>query len=372
MNQVRVVIFIQVLNSFVGGILGVALPLMMKERNINIVTIGFVFASMPMIFQLGRMFFATVSDFAGRKPFFLLNGLLGVVSNSIYYLAHTPLEFLLGKLVEGTKSGSLWAVNRAFLLEKSEEKWRVLVHLRTTAYISLAVGSLLAGFFVVWFFYEGTLMLCVIIGAFAIPLSLVLFGRRKKKLNASEALHFLDFRKKNKIFKIFLALFFVMGLSFGFLSGYVFPLFLSDNGFDPKAIGVFLGLQMLLAGLFSYFFAGRFKIRKLILISGVLYTVVLILLGFSSSVFAVILVITYGIINGLLSIGQEGILSKIINKESYGTDIGLLMMGLHSGRTLSLAMSGLIISIFGFAAPFLMSASIFAIFYVTSYFILKE
>jgi len=48
------------------------------------------------------------------------------------------------------------------------------------------------------------------------------------------------------------------------------------------------------------------------------------------------------------------------------------MMGLHSGRTLSLAITGLIISMLGFMAPFLLSAIIFVFFYVTSYFILKE
>lgn len=32
LGQVRVVIFIQILNSFVGGVLGVALPLMMRAR----------------------------------------------------------------------------------------------------------------------------------------------------------------------------------------------------------------------------------------------------------------------------------------------------------------------------------------------------
>lgn len=99
MNQVRVVIFIQILNSFVSGILGIALPLMMKERNIDIVTIGLVFASLPMIFQLGRLFFATVSDFWGRKLFFVLNGFLGVISSAIYYLARTPLEFVFGKVM---------------------------------------------------------------------------------------------------------------------------------------------------------------------------------------------------------------------------------------------------------------------------------
>lgn len=371
MNQVRVVIFIQILNSFVSGVLGVALPLMMKER-IGIATIGLIFASLPMIFQLGRMSFATVSDFWGRKLFFVLNGFLGVISSSIYYLAQTPLEFVFGKVMEGTKDGSLWAVNRPFLLEKSERKWRILVHLRTVVYVSYAVGSLLAGFFIVWLFYEGTLMLCALVGAFAVPAALLLVGGRKKKFSVAKALHLLDFRSKAKVFKMFLILFFVMGLSFGFRDGFVFPLFLSTNGFDAETIGVLLGLQILLAGLFSYFFARRVEIKRLIFMSGLLYTAIFILLGFSGSVFAGILTVAYGIVEGLLSIGHEGILSRITSKESYGTDIGLLMMGLHSGRTLSLAMSGFLIEMWGFVAPFLMSAFIFAFFYVGSYSILKE
>jgi MFS family permease len=67
LDQVRTVFFIQVLNSFVSGILAVALPLMMKERNIDIVIMGLVFASLPLIMQFGRMLFATVSDFLGSK-----------------------------------------------------------------------------------------------------------------------------------------------------------------------------------------------------------------------------------------------------------------------------------------------------------------
>jgi len=344
----------------------------MKERNIDIVTIGLVFASMPLIFQLARMFFATLSDFWGRKPFFVLNGFLGVVSSSIYYFAHTPLEFLFGKVMEGTKDGSLWAVNRPFLLENSESKWRVLIYLKTTRYVSYAVGSILAGFFMVWLFYEKTLTLCAIVGAFVVPLSLLLVSRRKKSFSAVKALHLLDFRKKKRLFKLFLILFFVIGVSFGFRSGFVFPLFLSENGFDVETIGVLLALQFLLAGLFSHLFAGRVEIKKHILLSGMLYSIIFILLGFSISVFAGVFVVTYGVVEGLLSIGQEGILSRISGEESYGVDIGLLMMGLHSGTSFSLAISGFLISMWGFMVPFLLSASILPFFYVPSYFILKE
>lgn len=60
-------LFIQVLNSFVSGVFSVVLPLMMKERNIDVPIIGLVFAALPMIFQLERILFATVSDFWVRN-----------------------------------------------------------------------------------------------------------------------------------------------------------------------------------------------------------------------------------------------------------------------------------------------------------------
>ena len=372
LDQVRKVILIQVLNSFVAGILGVVLPLMMEAREIDIVTIGFIFASMPIIFQTLRMLFATVSDFWGRKIFFVFNGFLGVLSNLTYYLAYTPLGFLFGKVSEGAKGASLWAVNRAFLLEKSEDKWAVLVGLRTAAYIPLAVGSLIAGFLIVFLLFEGTLLLCALIGGLVIPVALLLVSGTKKKFSLAKALHFLDFRNKGRIFKVFLVLFLVMGFSFGFRGGFIFPLFLSRNGFDVESIGVILGFQMLIAGLFSYLFARRFKLERIILVSGILSTVMLVFLGFSGSVLAASLVLALGMAGGLSGIGEEGLLSRITSKDSYGTDIGLLWMGFHLGETLSLALAGILISIAGFAVPFLMSALIYIPFYVTSFFMLRR
>jgi MFS family permease len=362
---------IQILHSFVSGIFGVALPLMMMARKIDIAVIGFVFASMPLIMQLGRMLFATVSDFYGRKPFFVANGVLGAVSGLAYYFASTPLGFLFGKIVEGTKEGAVWAVNRAFLLEKNGGHWRILVYLRTVVYIALAFGSLLAGFFVVLFLYEGTMLLCALIGIFSVLVSLLLVSEKKEKFSREKALHFLDFRKKGKMFKIFLVLFFVIGFSSGFV-GYVIPLFLEINGFTIETIGIIIGAQVLLAGLFSYLFAKTTKMRQLILWSGVLFSATFILLGFSNAVLASALVVFYGVVEGTICIGHEGILPRICAKESYGIDIGLLMMGLHVGETFSMALSGILIDTWGFAVPFLLAASTYVVFYVGAYLILKE
>jgi len=371
-NQVRNVLFIQVLNSFVAGVLGVAVPLMMEARNVDVVVIGLVFAAMPLIMQLGRMVFATASDFWGRKMFFVSNGVLGVVSGLIYYVAHSPLEFLFGKVVEGTKEGSLWAVNRAFLLEKNGRHWRILVYLRTVAYVAYAVGSLVAGFLIVWLFFEGALLVCALFSVLVMSLAFLLVGEKKERFSAAKARRFLDFRKKSRVFKVFLVLFFVFGVSFGLVGGFVFPLFLDNVGFDVEGIGLIVGVEVLVAGLFSYLFSKTSRMRVLILLSGVLFTVTLLLLGFTSWIFAAMLVVLFGSVQGMSSIGQEGILSKICDVECYGTDIGLLMMGLHLGEALSLAMSGFLISVWGFVAPFVLAASTHVFFYVGAYIILKE
>lgn len=339
----------------------------MNERKVDVVVIGLVFAAMPILMQFGRMLFATLSDFWGRKLFFFANGLFGTISSLIYYVARTPLDFLFGKAAEGTKEGAIWAVNRPFLLEKNEGSWRALVHLRTIVYLGFALGNLVAGFLIVWLLFEGTMILCAFFGVIVVMLSLLLTGERKEHFNLSKAVGFLDFRRKTRIFKLFIFLFFVTGLSYGFVGGYVIPLFLKNCGFDTTTIGLIIGIQILVAGIFSYIFSKTSKMRQLILISGLLFSCTFILLSLANPLTAVFLVIFFGFVQGANAIGQEGMLSKVSNKESYGTDIGLLMIGLHIGETISSALAGLLIANWGFAAPFLIAALTYTIFYLTSY-----
>lgn len=344
----------------------------MKERGIDIVITGFVFASMPLIMQFGRIFFATLSDFFGRKPFFMANGFLGTISSLIYYFAHTPMEFLFGKIAEGTKEGAIWAVNRAYILERSGGNWRSLVHLRTVVYLAYAAGSLAAGFMAASVFYEGTMVLCALLGILGVLFSIWLVDKKKGEFSMEQALRFLDFRKKKRRFKIFLFLFFMLGLAFGFRSGYIIPYFLSASGFSAETVGLIVGLMILLAGLSSHFFSRVSHVKELVLISGITYSVLLTLLGFSFPALAAALVMAVGFGEGMNSIGQEGILSKICDKESYGTDIGLLMMGLHIGESVSLALSGLLIANGGFAASFISAAALYAVFYIGTFALYEE
>ena len=372
LRPIQSVLLIQVLHSFASGILGITLPIMMKERQINVVTVGFVFAAMPIIFQFGRMLFATFSDFWGRKLFFVSNGLLAVASGLIYYVAHTPLEYMFGKVVEGTKEGSLWAVNRAFLLEQGCGQLKALIRLRTVAYIAYAVGSFMAGYLIAWILFEGAMLLCAAFGVVVVLVALTLKRGKKEEFDFSKALRFLDFRKKEKLFKKFLALFCMMGVSLGLIGGFVLTWFLDANGFNLETIGLILGSQILLAGMFSHIFSKTTRTRQSILLSGIMFAATFLILGFAFPFLAATLIVFYGAIQGIASIGQEAIASRISDKRSYGTDIGLLWTGFHITESFSLALTGIIISQWGFTAPFVLAGLTYLLFAVGSYFSLKD
>jgi len=372
LRPIQTALLIQVLHSFAAGILGIALPIMMKERQINVVTVGFVFAAMPIIFQLGRVLFATFSDFWGRKAFFVSSGFLAVASGLAYYVAHTPLEYLFGKVVEGTKEGTLWAVNRAFLLEQGGGQLRTLVRLRTVVYIAYAVGSFAAGYLVAWILFEGAMLLCAAFGVVVVLVALTLKRGKKEEFDFSKALRFLDFRKKEKPFRRFLILFCIMGLSLGLIGGFVLTWYLDASGFNLETIGLIFGTQILLAGMFSHLFSRTSRTRQSILLSGIMFAVTFLILGSAAPFLAAVLIVFYGVIQGMASIGQEAIASRISDKRSYGTDIGLLWTGFHITESLSLALAGIMISQWGFTVPFVLAALTYLIFAVGSYFSLKD
>jgi hypothetical protein len=79
-----------------------------------------------------------------------------------------------------------------------------------------------------------------------------------------------------------------------------------------------------------------------------------------------------GGISGMMTVTQEGIMSKITDRQSYGTDIGLLWTGFHIGESVSLVITGFLIATWGFIAPFALTAASFPLFYVPAYLIMKR
>jgi MFS family permease len=267
------IFFTQTLNSIISGILTIVIPLLMVERNIDIVTIGFVFAAMPLVFQTIRLLFGAISDIIGRKFFFVLNSLLNIVVLIIYSVAATPFIFLSGKVMEGVKNASIWSVNRASLLDFRKDKRRILAKMIGVTHIASAIGNIAAGFLILWLSYTNTIVLAIFLAILSVPAALSLKIKktgRFRKVKIKQILDKIDIRKKDNRFKKFTVLSLINGLTMGFVTGYIFPVFLNENGFGVEIIGLILGFNVLLIGI-SSIATRRVEIKKLIVYGGILY-----------------------------------------------------------------------------------------------------
>ncbi len=371
MDQLNKTFSIQVINSLINGLLMIILPLLMINRGVDVVSLGLIYASLPIVFQLTRLFFAALSDVKGRKLFFVSNGILTILALSIYHLAFSPFQFLFGKITEGTRDASLWAVNRPSLLDRVKDKRKALTRLISFNRISEAVGRLAAGFLVVWVVYENLILFCIPVALLILPLSLSLKEANREHVKMRHVLHFLDLRKKDRAFKKFLISFFFLGLSQGLIRGYVFPLFLKESGVEPTTIGILLAVQILLSGLVLNFFAGT-NLKKILMFGGFFYSFVLFLLALSGYMLGAIFIVLFGFAIGIGDLLSEGIFSIITTKGSYGSDIGLLETGFHAANSISQGLSGIIIAVLGFSPLFFFSSIIFIGFLSATYHNLKS
>jgi MFS family permease len=361
MSQVRHALFIQGVTAFISGTLSILIPIVLLERNISIQDIGLIFAIYPIVFQLGRISFGVISDFAGRKLFYALNSGFNFVTSIIYYFSFSPIGYAFGKFTEGLRDASLWSVNRPFFMEqrkRSHHKENYLLNMRTVELVFNSIGTFAVGFLLTFLFFSNVLLFCAFLSLITLPSALVLKDKVRKKINFSRIIRNLSFRKKKSIYKKFFLLFCIMAICDGLTSGYIFPAFLKLNGFDVKSIGILLGLQTLLSGVCIFFFRRFRNVRKIVFFSGLLSFILFVPMGFVSYSSIWILIILLGIVGSAEGIGFEIIMTRITHERSYAGDIALLFIGYYTVRTVIVAVSGFLIASLGFGAVFLIVASI--------------
>lgn len=334
----------------------------MLERNISVESMGLIFAILPLVRQGNRIIFAMVSDFLGRKRFYSLNVIMNFVYLVAYYFAKSPFGFLLGKLSEGIKSAALWSVNRAYILDYIEDKEEALIKLRSYDTGFNAFGMLIAGFLITTFSYDKTLILLAFLSLLMFPLVKGLKDKNKEDIKILEILKKFDFKNKSKKFKKFFFIFFILGFYWGLIGGYVFPLFLKGAGFAKESIGLLLGTRALIGGIAMYALRSIGKGKNKLLIGGILSALIIVLYPFVDINTLSILVIFTGILNVISDTGQETIFVQVANPNSLAGDIGFLLTGAHVGMAVTQALSGFLISSFGFGFIFILASALRIIF----------
>jgi predicted MFS family arabinose efflux permease len=371
------ILAITFLNFFISGGLTLAIPLLLLDRNVDLVEIGVVISVLPIVFMVVRLFMAVIADSKGWNRFYvLMNWPWSVLSTFVYFLATSTPLFFLGKFLEALKESSYWAVTRTAIFSlspKREEK--AATRNVAVLLLSTAVGSAVAGFGIANFGFSFTLSILIVAAGFiAFPAALLWKIPKQNFKSPNLRLgEIVNLRRRGKTFWLISITSVFFSLAFFPLTNLLIPVFMvQEIGYDYFTVGIGYMLYNFIASI-VIFGTLRFSlgIRRVILQSFIaLFATFLLAL---SNYYFFGLFLALAVAEGLGWAFYESIIAKATkDKPSVSVDIGLLIVPLRFAEFGSVLYAGLIAQNIGYAPVFASSGIFFSIFSVLALYLLKK
>ena len=371
------ILAITFLNYFISGGLTLAIPLLLLDRNVDLIDIGVVISVLPIVFMVVRLLMAIVADSKGWNRFYLLmNWPWTILSTFVYFIATSIPLFLLGKFLEALKESSYWAVSRTAIFSlapKREEKSAT----RNIAVLMLstAVGSAVAGFGIATFGFSFTFSILILAAGFiAIPAALLWkIPKQNLKSSTPRFREIVNPRRKGRVFWLVSITSVFFSLAFFPLSNLLIPVFMVQQiGYDYLIIGIAYMLYNLIV---SIVIIGTLRfslgIRRVILQSFIALFATFLLA--SSNYYFFGLFLALAVAEGLGWAFYESIIAKATkDKPNVSVDIGLLIVPLRFAEFASVLYAGLIAQNIGYAPVFASSGVFFLIFSLLAFHLLKR
>jgi MFS family permease len=362
----RRVIAITFLNHFVSGALTLLIPLLLLSKNVNLADIGIVLSALPIVFLVARLLLAALGDTIGWSHIFLLaNWPATLVSTLIYYAANSVPAFFAGKVVEGLKESSYWAVNRTAVFHLSPKKeGRAATLINAVIWLSTAVGSAAAGVGIAYLGFSSTLaVLAAVAACLGIPAAMLWKTGKVLKKQKTNILAMLTPRGKSSTFWIV-----SIGLMFNSFAVYplttlLLPVFMSGQlGYDYITIGLYFMVYNLIASAVTMLsLKSPLNIVRVVILSGVgLFSTVFLAgsgLLFPGFLCALAFVRGYSIAYFEHSVAE---VSK--NSKNISVDIGWLHVPMRFAEFGSVLASGFLVTAVGFAPVFAATGIAFVLF----------
>jgi predicted MFS family arabinose efflux permease len=374
---VKRILAITFLNFFISGGLTLAIPLLLLDRNVDLVEIGVVISVLPIVFMVVRLLMAVIADSKGWNRFYILmNWPWSVLSTFVYFIAASTPMFLLGKVLEALKESSYWAVTRTAIFSLSprrEEK--AATRNIAVLLLSTAVGSAVAGFGIANFGFSLTFSILIVSAGFiAIPAALLWkIPEHNFKSNSPRFGEIINLRNKGKIFWLVSLTSVFFSLAFFPLSNLLLPVFMVQKiGYDYLTVGIAYLLYNFVAAI-VIFGTLRFSlgIKRVIMQSFIALFATFLLA--SSNYYFFALFLSLAVAEGLGWIFYESIIAKATkNKPNVSVDIGLLIVPLRFAEFGSVLYAGLIAQNLGYAPVFASSGIFFLIFSVLALYLLRK
>ncbi|MBI5159105.1 MFS transporter [Candidatus Micrarchaeota archaeon] len=358
------------LDSFIYAGFQLILPLLLVARGIDLVTIGFVFAAMPLVFLTVRLLFASLADQTGVKNFFYANGFFSALSSMLYLTASSPLLFAFGKIAEGAKSSSFWAVNRTAVVQESsahaEKNAALLSGVRAFA---LSTGMIVSGIVIAVYSFEAALYAMLAVStATILTTSFFKSKQATQKLSLSKTLEQLDARKKRRAFWLAAASNAIFDAPVYNIMPFMLTLFMKMQLlFSYEKIGLLLAAYYAVQALATFIAVKtRANPKTLALLFAIIYIPSTALMAFVDGNAFILLFLVASFACGLGAKTFETIIMQNTkNSKTISVDIGLFHIPSRLYEFLFFALAGIAITSLGFTPIFALataSATTYAIF----------
>ena len=368
---------ITILNNFVSGGLALTIPLLLLDRNVNLAEIGIVISILPLVFLVVRLLFSAFADKLGWASFFILLNWPGTLfSTAIYFFANSTYAFLLGKIVEGVKESSYWAVIRTTIFSLSpKQKAKEATKNHAFILLSNAFGGAVSGLGIAYMGFSHTLGIMIIASTIiGIPAAFLWHTeKRDSRPQDLSAIASLDPRGKGKTFWLVSLTLSLFSLAQYPLITLVLPVFMAQQlRYDYSLIGTVLMLYYLVSSF------AAFSTLKMTLGVGRVATQCLIALFAAfllanSSIYFLSLFLALALVHGLgIGLYEFMIAKAILNRLTVSVDIGLLMIPTRLAEFTSVLFAGFVAQSLGYAPIFAASGIFFTAFSMLSFYVIKK
>ena len=374
MKRVNAITF---LNYFVSGAVTLLIPLLLLARNVSLTTIGIVFSVLPLVFLVARLFFAAIADYVGWSHVFLLiNWPTTLASAAIYYFATSLPVFVVGKLVEGLRESSYWAVSRTAIFHLSpKQEGNEATKNNAIIWLATALGAVAAGVGIAYLGFSSTLGVLVL-ASLILGIPAVLLWRSSTKIATPKTQKlFASLNPRNRTRTFWLV---SIALMFNSLAVYplvtlLLPTFMAQQlAYGTITIGILLMMYTLISAAVTFISLksplnfGRAAALTVISVGASAFLASSGLF-FPAFLFALAVVRGYGI-----GFFEHAVVKVVKNSKNLSVDIGFLHVPMRLAEFSSMLAAGFVAQTAGYAPVFVATGLCFGVFAFLSLRILKS
>ena len=377
MKRITAITFI---NYFVSGALTLIVPLLLLAKNVDVAEIGIVVSALPIVFLFARLLFASIADNIGWSHIFLLvNWPATTLATLIYFAASTVPGFAAGKIVEGLRESSYWAVNRTAIFCLSPKRpEHEATKINGVIWLSTALGSAAAGAGIAYVGFQSTLgILTLVSAAVGIPATLLWKTGKlpSRSLGFSLKGFFSTLSPTGKGREFWTVSTAPMFYSFAVypLVTLLLPVFMSDKlGYDYITIGFWILVYNLLAATVTFLTLTMKLNAKRSILQSAIGLVASVFLASSGLLFPALLCALAFVRGYSVAYFEHSVAKVAKNSKNLSVDIGWLHVPMRLAEFSSVLASGFFVTLVGYAPVFAATGLCFMIFSFMTLRVLKQ